>query len=83
MGDTPVRKTRDDGYGGVTFLFVFGLAMTAVFMIIGVNRWGVGGGFAGFFIGAIMTGVLAAKVGEDLGGDGDAICGTGQLKYDC
>lgn len=47
-----------------------GMLITFAIMAIGVKCWGVGGGFAGFFAGAILTGLLATQVGVDLGGDG-------------
>lgn len=47
-----------------------GMLLTFGIMAVGVKLWGVGGGFAGFFIGAILTGLLATQMGVDLGGDG-------------
>ncbi len=47
-----------------------GMIITLAIMSIGVKCWGVGGGFAGFLVGAILTGLLASQVGVDLGGDG-------------
>lgn len=47
-----------------------GMLITFLCMTLGIKRWGVGGGFAGFFVGAIMTGVLATQIGVDLGGEG-------------
>lgn len=47
-----------------------GMLLTFGIMAFGVKRWGVGGGFAGFFVGAILTGLLATQMGVDLGGDG-------------
>lgn len=47
-----------------------GMLLTFGIMAIGVKRWGVGGGFAGFFVGAILTGLLATQMGVNLGGDG-------------
>ncbi len=47
-----------------------GMVITFVAMSFGIRRWGVGGGFAGFFVGAILTGIIASQIGVDLGGDG-------------
>ena len=47
-----------------------GMVITFIAMSLGIRRWGVGGGFAGFFVGAILTGLLATQIGVDLGGDG-------------
>lgn len=49
-------------------LLLAGLAGTLGIMSIGIKLWGVGGGFAGFFLGAILTGLVAAGTGIELGG---------------
>ena len=50
------------------FVLVFSLLLTFWTMAIGVKAWGVGGGFAGFFVGAAMTGIIAANSGVEIGG---------------
>lgn len=47
-----------------------GMALTLVFMWVGIKAFGLGGGFAGFILGAIMTGVIAGQAGVELGHDG-------------
>ena len=46
------------------------IAVTLGVMALGMKLFGLGGGFAGFFIGAIMSGVIAANIGVEMDGAG-------------
>lgn len=49
---------------------IAGIALTLGLMWAGMKVFGLGGGFVGFFLGAILTGVIAAQSGVELGHDG-------------
>lgn len=49
---------------------IAGIGLTLLLMWIGIKVFGLGGGFAGFFLGAILTGVIAAQAGIEMGHDG-------------
>lgn len=51
------------------FLLV-SIAATFGIMALGMKFFGLGGGVAGFVVGAVMTGVVAMNVGIDMGGAG-------------
>lgn len=51
-------------------VLIVGLLATFVLMNIGIKLFGTGGAFAGFFVGAIMTGVIAASAGVEMGDAG-------------
>lgn len=48
---------------------VLSIVITLGIMAIGMKLFGLGGGFAGFFLGAIMSGLLAANFGVQMGDD--------------
>lgn len=49
-----------------------GIGLTLGLMWAGMKMFGLGGGFAGFFLVAILTGIIAAHSGVQLGHDGCA-----------
>ena len=42
------------------------MVITIGIMWVGMRLWGVGGGFAGFFVGAILAGVVFSFVGIEV-----------------
>jgi hypothetical protein len=51
----------------MTYLFtLLGMAGTLGLIFVGVNMRGALGGFIGFIVGVILTGVIAAKLDIDL-----------------
>lgn len=51
------------------FLLV-SVAATFGIMALGMKFFGLGGGLAGFLVGAVMTGVVAVNVGVEMDGAG-------------
>lgn len=49
---------------------IAGIGLTLGIMWLGMKMFGLGGGFAGFIVGAILTGVIAAQSGVELGREG-------------
>lgn len=47
-----------------------GIGLTLGLMWASIKMFGLGGGFLGFFLGAILTGIIAAQSGVELGHDG-------------
>lgn len=51
-------------------VLIASIAVTLGTMSIGIKLWGVGGGFAGFFLSVFLTGVVTANFGIELGDRG-------------